>query len=141
MQLDDDGRHWSTQCGILALHQRLGSSPGGPTLGECSICGARDFECDHIPGESYDGARCVRIIVEWDLREISLVPFPNDPRCYRVFTAYPVEDVEQARGRPLLPGEAPLCTHCRDCYGHAGATAEAVDQGLWPIPAIGSDRW
>jgi hypothetical protein len=137
MTLDDAGQHWSTDCGVLALHQRLGWSPGGPTLGECSICGAHDFECDHVPGERYDGQHCYRIIVEWDLREISLVSFPNDPRCYRVVTGHPVRVVEQARGHPLLPGERPTCTHCRDCYGAAGPTAEDVDQSLWPDPMAG----
>lgn len=104
LKFDEGGRYWSMECGVLALHKRLGLSPGGPTLGECSICRARDFECDHIPREVYDGKRCFRIIVEWDLREVSLVPFPKDPRCYRVFPAYSAEEVERVQGRPLGQG-------------------------------------
>jgi len=135
MKFDEGGRYWSVECGVLALHKRLGLSPGGPTLGKCSICEAGDFECDHIPGEVYNGKHCFRIIIEWDVREVSFVPFPKDPRCYRVFPAHSVEEVERVRGRALRPGERPTCTHCRDCYGHEGALADDVDQSTWRTSA------
>jgi hypothetical protein len=108
---------WVLKCGIHALHSRLGLSPGGPTIGQCSICGAADFECDHLNGELYDGQQCFRLITHWDLREVSLVTRPYDPRCYRLDRVVSARDAESTRGRPLLAGEAPFCEHCLECTG------------------------
>jgi hypothetical protein len=115
--LREDGQAWVLKCGVRALHSRLGLSPGGPTLGQCSICGAADFGCDHLNGEVYNGQRCFRLITRWDVREVSLVTKPYDPRCYRLDDVVSVRAAERARGRPLLPNEAPACEHCATCRG------------------------
>jgi hypothetical protein len=130
---DAGNGYWNTGCGVLALHRRLGTSWGGPTIGHCSVCGAGDLECDHVPGRWYDGVHCHRIVHEAGLREISLVPFPEDPRTYRTEIAATPHEIRAARGRPLLRGEVPLCTHCTSCdAADRGPCEEDIDQSLWP---------
>jgi hypothetical protein len=130
---DAGDRYWTTGCGVLALHRRVGASWSGPTVSRCSVCSAGDLECDHVPGEWYDGVHCHRIVHQADLREISLVPFPDDPRTYRAEIAATPRAIRAARGRSLRPGEVPLCTHCTEgCDGaHRGPSEEDVDQSLW----------
>jgi hypothetical protein len=135
MEADASGSRWASRCGIHALHSRLGMSPGGPTVGHCSICEAPDFGCEHVPGEVYNGVRCVRIVTEWSMTEVSVVQFPNDPRTYRMLTYTPLRQLERLAGRRLRPGERPVCTHCTDCYGLNGPAVEDLDQSLWPAPA------
>lgn len=133
-------RH-SARCGVLALHRRLGASWAGPTVGRCSVCGAGDLQCDHMPGRWYDGLHCHRIVYEADLRDISLAPFPDDPRTYRMEVARTPREIRAARGRPLRHGEVPLCTHCSEgCDGaDRGPREEDVDQSLWPVSAHGGE--
>lgn len=133
--------YWTIGCGVLALHRRLGASWAGPTIGRCSVCGADDFGCDHVPSRWYDGVHCHRIVYEVDLRDISLVPFPEDPRTYRMEVAHTPREIRAARGRPLRRGEVPLCTHCTEgCDGaDRGPREEDVDQSLWPTRALDGD--
>lgn len=140
---DEEGDgYWTTGCGVLALHRRLGASWGGPTLGRCSVCGADDLECDHVPGRRYDDVHCHRIVYEATLREISLAPFPDDPRTYRIEIASTPREIRAARGRPLRRGEVPLCTHCTEsCDGaDRGPRMEDVDQSLWAAPGLGGEN-
>jgi hypothetical protein len=124
-----DGGGWIVECGVLALHSRIGASIAGVSRGRCSICGASDLGCLHVPGRVYDGVRCVRQVYEQDLREISYVPLPDDPRTYRMEAPVSDTEVVRARGRALLPGEVPMCTHCATCAGIP--TAEDLDPALW----------
>lgn len=132
MTSDDDG-YWLAKCGVLALHQRLGASFAGPSVGRCSVCGAGDFGCEHLPGERYDGAHCHRVVHTVELQEISLVQFPDDPRCYRVEIPVTPRQVREARRRPLRQGEVLSCTHCLTCRAiEDGPTREDIDQSVWP---------
>jgi hypothetical protein len=131
---DAEEQAWNLRCGVLALHSRLGVSPGGPTVGECSICGAADFECDHVNGELYDGERCYRLITRFDLKEISLTPRPHDPRCYRLDTVISAREVERRHGGPLARGESPVCEHCATCTGAHGPTDEDLNPEAWAWP-------
>lgn len=134
----DEGEHWSVDCGILALHQRLGTSFAAPTRGRCSICGADDLGCLHVPGKTYADQRCVRIIYDVDLREVHLVAIPKDPRCYRTQVLRSREEIETAYGGPLPSVVRAECTHCAECYGTSdGARPEDVDRRLWPDINIG----
>jgi hypothetical protein len=134
--------YWTTGCGVLALHRRLGASWAGPAVSDCSICGASDLECDHVPGRWYDGVHCHRIVHQAELRDISVVPFPDDPRTYRIEIARTPREMRAARGRPLHRGEVPLCRHCiKDCDGAVrGPREEDVDQSLWPTPSFARAR-
>lgn len=140
MNAAGDG-YWTVGCGVLALHRRLGASWAGPTLTRCSVCGAGDLECDHLPGRWYDGVHCHRVVYVAGLHDISLVPFPDDPRTYRVEVARTPREILAAQGRPLRRGEVPLCTHCTEgCEGaDRGPAEEDVDQSLWPAPTLGGD--
>jgi hypothetical protein len=132
LHLDEHGT-WGRACGVPALHARLGLSFAGATRGRCSLCGAGDLQCDHVPGSCYGGRLCVRIVDRVDLQEISVVQFPEDPRCYRLSRRLGAEEVEAAFGGPLPRGVAPLCTHCQDCQAvERGPAPEDLDQGLWP---------
>jgi hypothetical protein len=141
MRQAGDG-YWNVGCGVLALHRRLGASWAGPTIGRCSVCGAGDLACDHVPGRWYDGVHCHRIVYDVDLREVSLVPFPDDPRTYRVEIAVTPREIRAARGRRLRRGEVPLCTHCSEgCDGaDRGPSEHDVDQSLWLAPASTAAR-
>ena len=109
--------------------QPAGLSPGGSTLGQCSICGAGDFECDHVNGEVYDGARCFRVITRFDLTEVSLVSRPYDPRCYKLDKVIPVSEVERQLGRRPGPGESLACEHCQACVG--APTDDELNPTAW----------
>jgi hypothetical protein len=134
MTSSDDG-YWTVSCGVLALHQRLGLSFAGPTLGRCSVCGADDFQCDHLARESYEGVYCYREVYRADPHEVSVVQFPEDPRCYRLEVPRTPKEVRQMRGRSLRRGEVPVCTHCAECHAvESGPSREDLDQSLWPSP-------
>ena len=119
----EDGKHFENPCGVLALHSRIGLSPGGRTWGRCSICGAGDFQCDHVVGQTYDGERCYREIYRWDGDEISFTPRPRDPRCFRVWVLVPKSEVGSRN---------PVCTHCRHCIGRDEPARDDLDPTIWP---------
>jgi hypothetical protein len=127
--LDEESGLLENRCGILALHSRVGFSPGGPTWGRCSICEAEDFQCDHVPGRTYDGKRCGRVIYRMDPDEISLTTRPRDPRCFRTWIPIPAAEVRErsATGEPVLESH-----HCGMCSGRAGATRQDLDPASWP---------
>jgi hypothetical protein len=127
----DDGDSWRSECGVWALHSRVGSSIGGTTRGHCSICSADDLGCDHIPGQTYDGELAVRMVHKVDLEEISVVPFPEDPRCYRFELSRTLKEIEELSGQTAPPGSVPICAHCEVCPG--SPTAEDIDQNLWEV--------
>jgi hypothetical protein len=129
---DADSKSFSNTCGVLALHSRIALSPGGPAFSVCSICGAEDFGCDHVPGRTYAGQPCFREITEWPLEEISLVRVPRDPRCYRVHTPITRKEAERVGGRALRPNEFLTCDHCQSCAGINGPADEDLDPASWP---------
>lgn len=131
-RFDPETRSFSIDCGIHALHRRSGVSFGGNVLTECSICSAAEFDCEHVPDETYDGKRCFRRVTRWDAKEVSFVKVPADPRCYRVTFPMSVADAERLKGARLAPGDRPLCTHCRTCPGAAAPAAEDLDPSTWP---------
>jgi hypothetical protein len=64
----DEHGNWVNECGVLALHSRVGQSVGGVIHTECSICGSSAFGCEHVEGEEYDGQRCMHVVHEWGCR-------------------------------------------------------------------------
>jgi hypothetical protein len=121
--LTEDEKYYENPCGVLALHSRVGLSPGGRSWGTCSICDADDFECDHVPGQMYGGDLCYRNIYRFDAEEVSFTTRPRDRRCFRVWVLVPRHEVGQRR---------PMCVHCQRCAGAAGPTPEDQDPGTWP---------
>lgn len=47
----------------------------------CSICNENFVECEHLPGEIYDGEECYNQVYKADLVEVSLVKTPVNPEC------------------------------------------------------------
>lgn len=45
---------YMSDCPIAGLHSRLGMSAAFTTASTCSICGAEDFDCGHVPGYEID---------------------------------------------------------------------------------------
>lgn len=125
-RLEGDQEIQENACGILALHSRMAFSAGGRSWGYCSVCGARDFMCDHLPGQTYGGVHCHRVIDRWEVDEVSATIRPRDARCFRVWS-------------PLALGVAgtkPLrCRHCASCVGSGGPTDQDLDPPSWPEDA------
>jgi len=49
---------YTLQCPIYALHQTWATSVAMTVTTRCSICDAGELQCDHLPGETYDGEEC-----------------------------------------------------------------------------------
>ncbi len=131
-----DGMWWHADCGVSALHSRLGNSIAGTSRGRYSICSAEDFDCEHVPGYRYGGELCIRTVYEMNIDEVSLVPFPEDPRCYRIDVLHSLSEIEASVGEALPAGATPTCIHCEQCPGaSSGPNADDIDQALWNRPA------
>jgi hypothetical protein len=108
-------------CGVLALHSRIGLSPGMRTWTECMTCGAADFQCDHLGP---------RRVTRFEAGEVSFTPRPKDPRCFRTWIY--VGD-SKATNRPPIGETAIDCTHCARCHGRGGAMEEDLDPASWNV--------
>ena len=108
-------------CGVLALHSRIGFSPGMRTWTECIACGAADFQCDHLGP---------RKITKFVAGEVSFTPRPKDPRCFRTWIHLRAPDVTT---RPPYGETTVDCTHCAGCYGRGGATDDDLDPASWTV--------
>lgn len=128
----DEADRWVNECGVLALHSRIGQSAGGVIHTKCSICGSSSFGCDHIEGETYSDRECSHVVHRWDVTEVSLTPRPHDPRCYRLSLPRTTDEVERELGRALRRDETPTCSHCASCYGAAGPNLEDLDPASFP---------
>jgi hypothetical protein len=119
---NEERQLFENTCGILALHSRIGLSPGVRSWGRCSICDAGDFMCSHVPGRTYSGTRCRRLIYRWDPEELSWTARPRDPRCFRVWAPARLADVDTKQL---------ACHHCRACYGRGGGRTDDINQSVW----------
>jgi hypothetical protein len=48
---------------------------------KCNICGNNIKHCYHIPNRIYSGRRCFGIPIDFELKSVSIVKVPLDPRC------------------------------------------------------------
>lgn len=99
IQVHEAGEHMETYAQKLHLLERLLFPPQVFTsLGLvakrslCSLCHSDYNQCEHVAGKVYWGRRCVRIISESEIREVSFVTDPADKRC-RV-TTFSIDGVE-----------------------------------------------
>jgi len=79
---------------------------------ECSICGEDPWTCPHVPGQTYDGKRMVPVITKANFFEVSVVSRPDFNDARFMSQGLPRAEVEAAIGRPLLPGDRPICNRC-----------------------------
>ena len=113
-----DGTYYQT-CAAALAHTRVGMSVGYVIReAECSICHADPEDCDHIAGEVYDGERCVRILKNLDLLEVSLVSRPAQPDARIESMSMPMDDLRRNLGIDFEPGTTILCDRClKPCDG------------------------
>lgn len=78
-----DGKTWSTSCyKISKALGLLGVSPGWTLDLECSICGKDPLNCEHVPGEIYDGKVALKVARNIEIEELSLVDEPMQLETY-----------------------------------------------------------
>jgi hypothetical protein len=128
---DEETDRFTHDCPIQALHSRVGLSVALISMHRCSICGAGDFECDHEPGQSYDGVECTLEHVSTWLDHVALTQDPDFAYTFHLDVPKSRKEIEEMVGRPMKDGESVLSTHCRDCYGRYFAHADDLDTSLW----------
>ena len=130
-EFDENSRSYTLRCPIQALHSRLGASIGAFSESECSICGAADFECVHVPGETYEGQKCHRKITNMQIDHVALTPNPDFAYTFLTSVPIPLKEMESRMGRSLTGAEPIVSTHCRDCYGRWETRPDDLDPSLW----------
>jgi hypothetical protein len=136
---------YTLRCPIYALHQTWATSVAMTVTTRCSICGAGELECDHLPGEIYDGEEC-RSVAEsiGPLGHVALTASPDFTytwyRDQQVSTAEIVAD-----GTIAATGDPATCSHCQQCPGLNGPTAGDLDRSgagrkCSPAPGCGRSR-
>jgi hypothetical protein len=130
---DDQGRY-SLPCPIFGLHSRLGFSPAFVTRGHCSLCGASDFECNHIHGRVYDGVRCARVVDEMRLDHMAVTNDPDFAYTFRNHTYFTEAEIIEMVGQDIPPGAGPVSNHCAICYGRNGPRPDDLDTTMWRRP-------
>lgn len=123
---DEKTQEWVNDCPVQGLHARVGFSIGAAGISTCSVCGADELECDHVPGLEYDGEVCIREIVDMALDHVAITPTPDFTSTFIQTTRRPKSDFKP------LPGQVPVSVHCRDCYGIDGPTEDDLEPSLWP---------
>jgi hypothetical protein len=124
---------YELRCPIFALHRTVAHSVALTFDSACSVCGAGPFTCDHVSGETYDGAVCHHANGRL-LGGLDHVALTADPDF--VSTWHQPQRAETARlladGKISKAGDILCCRHCRNCTG----LAEPTDGDLDPV-----QRW
>jgi hypothetical protein len=123
---------YTLRCPIFALHQMWATSVALTVTTRCSICGAGELECDHLPGELYDEVECLSVVE-------SIGPFGHFALTANpdfTYTWYRDQEVSTAAiladGTIARAGDAATCSHCQDCPGLNGPSAGDLDPvGRW----------
>lgn len=128
---DSERDTFSLECPMQAIHSRVGMSIALMSRHRCSICGAGDFQCDHIEGLTYDGVQC-----EWEQTDIwidHVAVTQNPDFTYTFHNSIPRsrQEIEAELGEDWEEGKTLFSTHCLDCYGRHFARPDDVDTSLW----------
>jgi hypothetical protein len=118
---------YTYDCPIHTLHANVATSIGWIWEGACSICSARILECEHVPGELYDGEPAyykTRALLRVD--HLALTAQPDFHYTWIVANQRSAGALI-AEGTIRNPGEAAVCNHCEYCYGCGAASAEDLD--------------
>jgi hypothetical protein len=119
---------YTLRCPIYALHQTWATSVAMTVTTRCSICGAGELECDHVPGETYDSEECMSIVES--LGPLGHVAFTANPDF--TYTWHREQEVSTAEiladGTIKAAGERATCSHCQECPGQlSGPSAGDLD--------------
>jgi hypothetical protein len=109
------------ECPVALAHNRSGLSIAYvANSAECSICGGDPEDCLHVTGRMYDGNRCVRIVKDLEILEISLVGRPAIPDARIISMSVDTQDLRAELGEAFTPGIPVTCDRClRPCEGVA----------------------
>ncbi|MFI5667734.1 hypothetical protein [Streptomyces sp. NPDC051704] len=122
-----DGAYYR-ECPVDLAHLRVGLSPEIRVLeSECSICNLDPEDCDHLPGEMYDGRECLSVITKAEITAVAIVANPR--QLVTRFTSVPAgttAELSAALGPEFRPGVQLNCDRCLSgCtglnHGFAGA--------------------
>lgn len=107
------------ECPVCLAHDRVGLSAETRVRGsECSICGADPDDCDHIPGNEYDGQVCNSRITDAEIEAVALVGRPRWQVTRFTSVTVDVEALRQALGPAFTPGVRISCDRCLSgCQG------------------------
>ena len=137
---DEKTGEWVNSCQIFALHKRIAFSVAWLWSTRCSICDSTDLDCDHVPGETYDGEMCS---LERDqfvgFDHVALVTEPDFTHTFIQDDRASKAEIEKQFGGPLPEGMTVFCNHCRNCAGYFGPAEEDLDPSSWPPLGSGSD--
>jgi len=130
---------YTLRCPIYALHQPWATSVAMNVTTHCSVCGAGHLECDHLPGETYDGVEC-RSVPESFGPNGHLAITANPDFTYTWYRDQQVTTTEIiADGTIAAAGDSATCSHCQECPGLDGPSAGDVDPvGRWKEMVAGA---
>lgn len=108
-----DGAYYR-ECPVDLAHLRVGLSPEIRVLeSECSICNLDPEDCDHVPGEMYDGRECMSVITKAEATAVAIVANPR--QLVTRFTSIPAgttAELSAALGPQFRPGIQLNCDRC-----------------------------
>jgi hypothetical protein len=92
------------ECPVALAHNRIGMSIGAIVKKvTCSICRCDPHDCSHVTGRTYGGERCVRIVEEAELLEVSLVDRPSMPDARILSMTIPNSELKSFSGQNSGP--------------------------------------
>lgn len=117
--LDYRDHAYHLRCPVALAHNRVAFSPELLIReAECSICHVDPRTCEHVPGETYDGETCHRLITQVDILDIMLVGRPATPDARINEVSVPTSDLARTLGEEFRPGIRVLCDRClTTCHG------------------------
>ncbi|GJF31740.1 hypothetical protein KNE206_44400 [Kitasatospora sp. NE20-6] len=150
--LDYDGKSYSQRCPAAIAHKKIGFSIGFTAERLCSICGFDLSECPHLRDRSYwvrggcaireycrvcaqqncqshhpdrlYRARPISIIVEGEIREVSIVAKPAQPEARLSAVPIDMNGLADQLGPGFIPGVQVSCDQCLGgCVGFSGIDA------------------
>lgn len=123
---------YTLRCPIYALHEPWATSIAMTVTTRCSICGAGELECDHLPGESYDGEECQSVAESIGPRgHVALTANPDFTYTWYRDQQAPTAEII-ADGTIAAAGDPATCSHCQECAGLHGPSAGDLDPvGRW----------
>jgi hypothetical protein len=108
------------ECPVDLGHLRVGFSVETRVdKSECSICGLDPDECDHIPGELYDGRECCILITKAQILAVALVANPRFRNArFGSLLLGTTTELRAALGPNFRPGVRLSCDKClAGCHG------------------------